>query len=440
MPTVKAWKILFGLDEGKKDDRVQLYELTEALASYGEMLLAHHVQPPVSGEGTGTLSTQINEKDDPNGRKSSTSIPSAPSDPSLANDGQIQPGASKRTGDTHQGAGDLRRVVSLLQQLRSDMTDAPAIGLGDGKFYRTVPDERLEELEAVLSLAAGVEGTGTLTRLKALALAIRGYALHEIQWMDATPTRDIVHQWADSADAAVADVDAALAAKEAELTAAKMDALHYREHYEAISILVKKVEARHAEQVAAKDAQLAEAVSRAVAAETASTTAQALREIAKYLSPENENVKQGYLLPCIRDLAQAKVSAIDSYNDLKTLMRNTRAMCAFGDCADHYGDPLAWCLKCQLAKAESTLADLRRQGEWQPKEDEMILVCQEPDCGKAAEFVACASNRSDPDNEIHACEQHLGQQLGTTVGFPTAPGFHVYPIPARPLPDPPEGQ
>lgn len=56
LPTVEAWKTLFGLDERKKEDRVQLYELTEALASYGQMLLQHHLGAPPDADAAPTTS------------------------------------------------------------------------------------------------------------------------------------------------------------------------------------------------------------------------------------------------------------------------------------------------------------------------------------------------------------------------------------------------
>lgn len=58
--------------------------------------------------------------------------------------------------------GTLRR---LLIQLRRDMTDTPAIGLGDGKFYYTVPEARLAEVEAVLADVLDPSPAGSINDL-----------------------------------------------------------------------------------------------------------------------------------------------------------------------------------------------------------------------------------------------------------------------------------
>lgn len=45
-----------------------------------------------------------------------------------------------------------------------------------------------------------------------------------------------------------------------------------------------------------------------------------------------------------------------------------------------------------------------------------------------AEFAVYDGNRSDPDNEHFACEEHLGELLGTTIGFPECREWRVLAI------------
>lgn len=48
----------------------------------------------------------------------------------------------------------------------------------------------------------------------------------------------------------------------------------------------------------------------------------------------------------------------------------------------------------------------------------MTLMCCYQGCEKPAEFACGETTRRDPDNETHACADHLGHLLGTTLGFP----------------------
>lgn len=50
-----------------------------------------------------------------------------------------------------------------------------------------------------------------------------------------------------------------------------------------------------------------------------------LKEVTRYLSPENENAVQGDVVACIRDLAQVKVSAMGNAQDAMALLEQTEA-------------------------------------------------------------------------------------------------------------------
>jgi len=59
-------------------------------------------------------------------------------------------------------------------------------------------------------------------------------------------------------------------------------------------------------------------------------------------------------------------------------------------------------------------------------EDEVVLViakriygkkyCCHDGCENDAEFIVTYNNRRDPDNETHACMEHVGEMLGTVMG------------------------
>ena len=47
-------------------------------------------------------------------------------------------------------------------------------------------------------------------------------------------------------------------------------------------------------------------------------------------------------------------------------------------------------------------------------------------CSNKAEFEIRENNRTDPDNYTHSCTKHVGEMLGTTVGYPDCKSWAVY--------------
>lgn len=63
--------------------------------------------------------------------------------------------SNKTVTERNTAEARVEALTAVLQQIRRDFVDVPAIGLGDGKFYRSVPDERVADVEAVLAASGG---------------------------------------------------------------------------------------------------------------------------------------------------------------------------------------------------------------------------------------------------------------------------------------------
>jgi hypothetical protein len=88
-----------------------------------------------------------------------------------------------------------------------------------------------------------------------------------------------------------------------------------------------------------------------------------LDELSRHLSAGNENIRRGYEIAAIRDLAQIKVAALDNYRDLQAIVRELLGALEHvqtcQDCGDRaWLDCPAGARVCELiARVKASVAD-----------------------------------------------------------------------------------